>query len=227
MLQDLHTSTGNLFMTHLYKVKKLRKKITTEKVVLMMRTMKHSDGSKFFKPHKFINKDQIKSLFGRMLQQQRAGQLKEPKETDKDPLQCDILTEIVDPDQRNEIKESMNVVENYFKLEVSDFVYVSLANKRKNKSFSQPEHYIGQILLIDKHDVELNFLQKENKYIFWPDPPRQSWILGYVVHLKLTSPTTVRRLQYQYSITIFNIRQTLLLFLTFLMLHSVIILFNI
>ena len=41
------------------------KKIIPEKVVLMMRTMRHSDGSKFFKPQKFINKDQIKSLFSR------------------------------------------------------------------------------------------------------------------------------------------------------------------
>ena len=40
----------------------------------------------------------------------------------------------------------MIVVENYFKLEVNDFVYVSLANERKKKSFSRPEHYIGQIL---------------------------------------------------------------------------------
>ena len=58
-----------------------QKKITPEKVVLMMRTMRHSDGSKFFKTHEFINKDQIKSLFSRMSQQQRAGKLKEPKET--------------------------------------------------------------------------------------------------------------------------------------------------
>ena len=65
-------------------------------------------------------------------------------------------------------------MENYFKLEVNDFVYVSLANDRKKKSFLRTEHYIGQILRIDKNDIELNFLQKENKYIFWPDPPRQS-----------------------------------------------------
>ena len=58
-----------------------QKKITPEKVVLMMRTMRHSDGSKFFKTHEFINKDQTKSLFSRMSQQQRAGKLKEPKET--------------------------------------------------------------------------------------------------------------------------------------------------
>ena len=76
-----------------------KKKIAPEKVVLMLRTMRHSDGSKFFKPHKFINKDQIKSLFIRMSQQQRAGKLKELKETDKDQLQCDIPTEIVEPDQ--------------------------------------------------------------------------------------------------------------------------------
>ena len=40
----------------------------------------------------------------------------------------------------------MIVVKNYFKLEVNDFVYVSLANERKKKSFTRPEHYIGQIL---------------------------------------------------------------------------------
>ena len=40
--------------------------------------MRDSDGSKIFKLHKFINKDQIKSLFSRMSQQQRAGKLKEP-----------------------------------------------------------------------------------------------------------------------------------------------------
>ena len=159
-----------------------------------MRTMRHSDGSKFFKPHKFINKDEIKSLFSRILQQERAGKLKEPKETDKDQLQCDIPTEIVEPDQSNETEESMNVVETYFKLEVNDFVYVSLANGRKKKSFSRPEHYIGQILQIDKNDIELNFLQKENKYIFWPDPPSQSWILRDEAHLKLASSTIDRRL---------------------------------
>ena len=49
-----------------------------------MKTMRHSDGSKFFKPQEFINKDQIKSLFSSMSQQKRAGKLKEPKETDKD-----------------------------------------------------------------------------------------------------------------------------------------------
>ena len=120
-----------------------------------------------------------------MLQQQRAGKLKEPKETDKDQLQCDIPTEIVEPDQSNEIEEVMNVVKNYFKLEVNDFVYVSLANVRKKKSFSRPEHYTGQILQIDKNDIELNFLQKENKYIFLQDPPRQPWVLRNEVHLKL------------------------------------------
>ena len=88
----------------------------------------------------------------------------------------------------------MNVVENYFKLEVNDLVYVSLANERKDKSFSRPEHYLGHILRIDTNDIELNFLQKENKYIFWPDPPRQSWILRDEVHLKLASPTIDRRL---------------------------------
>ena len=76
-----------------------KKKIAPEKVVLMLRTIRHSDGSKFFKQHEFINKDQIKSLFSRMSQQQRAGKLKEPKETDKDQLKCDIPTEIVEPDQ--------------------------------------------------------------------------------------------------------------------------------
>ena len=40
-----------------------KKKITPEKVVLMMRTMRHSDGSKFFKPHKFINKDPKLDLY--------------------------------------------------------------------------------------------------------------------------------------------------------------------
>ena len=40
--------------------------------------MRDSDASKIFKLHKFINKDQIKSLFSRMSQQQRAGKLKEP-----------------------------------------------------------------------------------------------------------------------------------------------------
>ena len=88
----------------------------------------------------------------------------------------------------------MNVVENYFKLEVNDFTYVSLANERK-KSFSRPEHYTGQILWIDKNDIELNFLQKENKSIFWPDLPRQSWILRDEIHLKLALPTIDRRLQ--------------------------------
>ena len=43
---------------------------------------------------------------------------------------------------------------------MNDFVYVSLANERKKKLFSQPEHYIGQILVIDKNDIELNFFQK-------------------------------------------------------------------
>ena len=79
-----------------------KKKIIPEKVVLMMRTMRYSDGSKFFRPHKFIKKDQIKSLFSRTSQQQRAGKLKEPKEMDKDQLQCDIPTEIVELDQSNE-----------------------------------------------------------------------------------------------------------------------------
>ena len=109
-----------------------------------MRTMRHPDGSEFLKPHKFINKDQIKSLFGRMSQQQRAGKLKEPKEMDKDQLQCDIPTEIIEPDQSNEIEESMSVVENYFKLEVNHFVYVSLVNERKKKSFSQTDHYMDK-----------------------------------------------------------------------------------
>lgn len=68
----------------------------------------------------------------------------------------------------------MNVVENYFKLEVNAFLYLSLANERKQKSFSGPEQYTGQILRIGKNDTELIFLQKENKYISWPDPPRQS-----------------------------------------------------
>ena len=63
------------------------KNITPYKVVLMMGTMWHSDGSKFFKPHNFINKDQTKSLFSRMLQQQKAGKIKEPKETDMDQMQ--------------------------------------------------------------------------------------------------------------------------------------------
>ena len=40
-----------------------------------------------------------------MSKQQRAGKLKEPKETDKDQLQCDIPTEIVEPDQSNELKK--------------------------------------------------------------------------------------------------------------------------
>ena len=93
-----------------------KKKNTPERVVLMMRTMRHCDGSKFFMPHEFINKDQIKSLFSGMSQQQRAGKWKEPQETDKDQLQCDITTEIVEADQSNKIEESMNVVENYFKL---------------------------------------------------------------------------------------------------------------
>ena len=112
------------------------KKIIPEKVVLMMRTMRHSDGSKFFKPQKFINKDQIKSLFSRIWQQQRAGKVKQLKETDKDQLQCDIPTETVEPHQSNEIKESMNIVETYFKLQVNDFLYASLANERKKKSVS-------------------------------------------------------------------------------------------
>ena len=112
-----------------------KKKITPEKVVVMMKTMSHSDGSKFFKPHEFKNKDQSKSLFSGMLQQQRAGKIKKPEETSKDQLQCDILTETVEPDQSNGIEESMNIVENYFKLKVIDFVYVSLANERKKKSF--------------------------------------------------------------------------------------------
>ena len=99
-----------------------KKKITPEKVVLMMKTMRHSDGSNFFKPHEFIKKDQIKSLFSRMSQQQRAGKLKEPKETNKHQLQSDIPTKIVEPDQSNETEESINVVENYFQLEVNDFV---------------------------------------------------------------------------------------------------------
>ena len=110
-----------------------KKKITPEKVVVMMRTMRHSGGSRFFKPHEFKNKDQSKSLFSGMLQQQRAGKIKEPEETSKNQLQCDIRTEIVEPDQSNETEESMNVVENYFRLKVIDFVYVSLANERKKK----------------------------------------------------------------------------------------------
>ena len=40
-----------------------------------------------------------------MSKKQRAGKLKEPKETDKDQLQCDIPTEIVEPDQSNELKK--------------------------------------------------------------------------------------------------------------------------
>ena len=40
-----------------------------------------------------------------MSKQQRAGKLKEPKETDKDQLQCDLPTEIVEPDQSNELKK--------------------------------------------------------------------------------------------------------------------------
>ena len=40
-----------------------------------------------------------------MSKQQRAGKLKEPKETDKDQLQCDIPTEIVEPDQSNDLKK--------------------------------------------------------------------------------------------------------------------------
>ena len=41
------------------------------------------------------------------MSQQRIVKLKEPKETDKDQLQCDIPTEIVKPDQSNETEESM------------------------------------------------------------------------------------------------------------------------
>ena len=67
-------------------------------------------------------------------------------------------------------------------------------NERNKKSFSRPVHYTRQILRIDKNDIELNFSQKENKYIFWPDPPRQSWILKDEVHLQLASPTIDRRL---------------------------------
>ena len=109
-----------------------------------MRTMRHPDGSEFFKPHKLINKDQIKSLFGRMSQLQRARKLKEPKEMDSDQLQCDIPTEIIEPDQSNEIEERVSVVENYFKLEVNHFVYVSLVNERKKKSFSRTDHYMDK-----------------------------------------------------------------------------------
>ena len=41
------------------------------------------------------------------MSQQRIVKLKEPKETDKDQLQCDIPTEIVKLDQSNETEESM------------------------------------------------------------------------------------------------------------------------
>ena len=42
-------------MTNFCKMKKLRKNHL--KVILMMRTMRHFDDSKFFKPQKFINKE--------------------------------------------------------------------------------------------------------------------------------------------------------------------------
>lgn len=63
------------------------KNITPDKVVLIMGAMRHYHGSKFFKPHKFIKKDQTKSLFSRMLQQQKAGKIKETKATDMDQIQ--------------------------------------------------------------------------------------------------------------------------------------------
>ena len=62
-------------MTHLWKEKK--------------KNLKHTDGSKFFKPEEFITKNQIKLLFGKMWQQQRAGKLQVPKTTEQG--QCDIL----------------------------------------------------------------------------------------------------------------------------------------
>ena len=71
--------------------KETKKKTTPEEVVPMMRTLRHSDGSKFFKPHKFINKDKIKSLFSRMLQQQGAGKLKEPKEKKQTRIKCSLM----------------------------------------------------------------------------------------------------------------------------------------
>ena len=96
-----------------------------------------------------------------MSQRQRAGKLEEPKEMDKDKLHCDIPTEIVEPDQSNEIEKNTNILENYFKLEVNDFVNVSVANERQNKSFSRLEHDIGQILQIGKDHIELNFLKNK------------------------------------------------------------------
>ena len=50
---------------------------------------------------------------------------------DKDKLHCDIPTEIVEPDQSNEIEKNTNILENYFRLEVNDFVNVSVANERQ------------------------------------------------------------------------------------------------
>ena len=116
------------------------------------------------------------------MQQQRAGKLKEHKETGKDQSQGSI---IVEPDQSNEVEKSGKL----FQLEVNDFVYVSQANERKKKLFSQPEHYIGQILVIDKNDIELNFFQTVVNIDFV-----QTWVLKDEVHLKLMSPTIDRRL---------------------------------
>lgn len=111
------------------------KKFTTEKVLLMMRNRKHADGRKFFNLAEFITDNQIRSLFSRMSQQQRAIRLQASKATGKE--QCRIHAVSNDYVEFVEINESMDVVENYCKLKMNGFLYVSLACERK-KSFPPP-----------------------------------------------------------------------------------------
>lgn len=90
---------------HLWKEKKLIKKFTPEKVALMMRNLKHTDDGKFFKTEK--------EFF-------RAQKLQAPNTNKKE--QCDIHAESNDNEEFDDTDKRMDVVENYLKLEMNDFI---------------------------------------------------------------------------------------------------------
>lgn len=109
-------------------------KSTPEKVVLMMRNLKHTDDGKFLKPEEFITKNQIQSLFSTMSQQRRAQKLQALNTNKK--KKWNIHTKSNDYEESDDNDERMDVAENYLKLKMNDVVCVSIANERKKKSFS-------------------------------------------------------------------------------------------
>ena len=86
-------------------------KIWWKKADASFRNLKHTDGNEFFKLEELIPKNQIKSLFNKMWQQQRARKLQAANTTEKE--QCDILESA----ESNNLGYSMDVVGNYFTLE--------------------------------------------------------------------------------------------------------------